>query len=65
MAGALPAEIADWFPFLSANELRVFGAVAVFRFQRAASLSATAAIPQWPALERVQQPCRASTPSGA
>ena len=30
--GALPAEIADWFPFLSANELRVFGAVAVFRF---------------------------------
>ena len=29
---ALPAEIADWFPFLSANELRVFGAVAVFRF---------------------------------
>ena len=29
---ALPAEIADWFPFLSANELRAFGAVAVFRF---------------------------------
>ena len=28
----LPAEIADWFPFLSANELRAFGAVAVFRF---------------------------------
>ena len=30
----LPAEIDDWFPFLSANELRAFGAVAVFRYQR-------------------------------
>ena len=30
---ALPAEIADWFPFLSANELDAFGAVAVFRYQ--------------------------------
>ena len=28
---ALSAEIADWFPFLSANELRAFGAIAVFR----------------------------------
>ena len=32
--GSLPAEIADWFPFLSANELRVFGAIAVFRYRR-------------------------------
>ena len=30
---ALPAEIDDWFPFLSANELEAFGAVAVFRHQ--------------------------------
>ena len=30
---ALPAEIDDWFPFLSANELGAFGAVAVFRYQ--------------------------------
>ena len=30
----LPAEIADWFPFLSANELRAFGAIAVFRYRR-------------------------------
>ena len=30
----LPDEIGDWFPFLSANELRAFGAVAVFRHQR-------------------------------
>ena len=30
---ALPAEIDDWFPFLSANELRAFGAVAVFRYR--------------------------------
>ena len=29
----LPAEFADWFPFLSANELGAFGAVAVFRYQ--------------------------------
>ncbi len=29
----LPAEIDDWFPFLSANELGAFGAVAVFRYQ--------------------------------
>ena len=29
----LPAEISDWFPFLSANELGAFGAVAVFRYQ--------------------------------
>lgn len=32
--GMLPAEIGDWFPFLSANELRAFGAVAVFRFHQ-------------------------------
>ena len=30
---ALPAEFDDWFPFLSANELGAFGAVAVFRYQ--------------------------------
>ena len=30
---ALPAEIDDWFPFLSANELGAFGAVAVFRYR--------------------------------
>ena len=30
----LPAEIDDWFPFLSANELRAFGAIAVFRFRQ-------------------------------
>ena len=30
---SLPAQIDDWFPFLSANELRAFGAVAVFRYQ--------------------------------
>ena len=29
----LPTEIDDWFPFLSANELAAFGAVAVFRYQ--------------------------------
>ena len=29
----LPAEIGDWFPFLSANELGAFGAVAVFRYR--------------------------------
>ena len=29
----LPSEIDDWFPFLSANELAAFGAVAVFRYQ--------------------------------
>ena len=29
----LSAEIADWFPFLSANELEAFGAVAVFRYR--------------------------------
>ena len=29
----LPGEIDDWFPFLSANELDAFGAVAVFRYQ--------------------------------
>ena len=29
----LPDEIDDWFPFLSANELDAFGAVAVFRYQ--------------------------------
>ena len=28
----LPAEIGEWFPFLSANELGAFGAVAVFRY---------------------------------
>ena len=27
----LPEEIDDWFPFLSANELDVFGAIAIFR----------------------------------
>ena len=30
---SLPAEIDDWFPFPSANELGAFGAVAVFRYQ--------------------------------
>ena len=30
---SLPAQIDDWFPFLSANELRAFGAVAVFRYR--------------------------------
>ena len=30
----LPAEIDDWFPFLSANELRAFGVVAVFRYRQ-------------------------------
>ena len=29
----LPAEISEWFPFLSANELGAFGAVAVFRYR--------------------------------
>ena len=29
----LPAEFDDWFPFLSANELGAFGAVAVFRYR--------------------------------
>ena len=29
---SLPAQIDDWFPFLSANELHAFGAVAVFRY---------------------------------
>ena len=29
----LPAEIDDWFPFLSANELGAFGTVAVFRYR--------------------------------
>ena len=29
----LPTELDDWFPFLSANELGAFGAVAVFRYQ--------------------------------
>ena len=29
----LPTEIDDWFPFLSANELAAFGAVAVFRYR--------------------------------
>ena len=29
----LPAEIADWFPFLSANELDAFGAIAIFRYE--------------------------------
>ena len=28
----LPEEIDDWFPFLSANELDAFGAVAIFRY---------------------------------
>ena len=31
----LPAEIGDWFPFLSANELDAFGAIAVFRYRHA------------------------------
>jgi len=30
---SLPPEIDEWFPFLSANELGAFGAVAVFRYQ--------------------------------
>jgi len=30
---SLSAHIDDWFPFLSANELAAFGAVAVFRYQ--------------------------------
>ena len=30
----LPAEISEWFPFLSANELGAFGALAVFRYRR-------------------------------
>ena len=30
---AFPAVIDDWFPFLSANELGAFGAVAVFRYR--------------------------------
>ena len=29
---SLPDEIDDWFPFLSANELEAFGAVAIFRY---------------------------------
>ena len=29
----LPAEIGDWFPFLSANELGAFGVLAIFRYQ--------------------------------
>ena len=29
----LPDEIDDWFPFLSANELGAFGALAIFRYQ--------------------------------
>ena len=31
---SLAARVDDWFPFLSANELHGFGAVAVFRYQR-------------------------------
>ena len=31
---SLAARIDDWFPFLSANELHAFGALAVFRYQR-------------------------------
>ena len=31
---SLPAQIDDWFPFMSANELRAFGALAVFRYRR-------------------------------
>ena len=31
---SLPAQLDDWFPFLSANELHAFGAVAVFRYRR-------------------------------
>ena len=31
---SLPPQIDDWFPFMSANELRAFGALAVFRSQR-------------------------------
>ena len=31
---SLSTHIDDWFPFLSANELHAFGAVAVFRYQR-------------------------------
>ena len=30
---SLAARIDDWFPFLSANELHAFGALAVFRYQ--------------------------------
>ena len=30
---SLPAQIVDWFPFMSANELRAFGALAVFRYR--------------------------------
>ena len=29
----MPAEIDDWFPFLSANELGAFGALTVFRYR--------------------------------
>ena len=29
----LPDEIDDWFPFLSANELEAFGAIAIFRYE--------------------------------
>ncbi len=32
---SLPPEIDEWFPFLSANELGAFGAVAVFRYRPA------------------------------
>ena len=31
--GLLPDEIDEWFPFLNANELDAFGAVAVFRYE--------------------------------
>ena len=31
---SLPAQIDDWFPFMSASELRAFGALAVFRYRR-------------------------------
>ena len=30
---ALAAEIGDWFPFLAANELKAFGAIAIFRYR--------------------------------
>ena len=30
---SLSAQVDDWFPFLSANELGAFGAVAVFRYR--------------------------------
>ena len=31
---SLAARVDDWFPFLSANELHAFGAIAVFRYQK-------------------------------